>query len=57
MDVIVCCLGQRDSGGVLTTDISIVDSSLDAELTLLSHVTDPQHDSSSCTEARVREVS
>lgn len=58
MDVIVCYLGQGDSGGVLTTDnISIVDSSLDADLTLLSHVTDPLADSSSCTRARVRKVS
>lgn len=50
------CLGQEDSEGVLTTVISIVDSSLDAEQSLLSHVTDPLDESSGCRRTRVRQV-
>lgn len=50
---VIVCVGPGDSGCVLTTDISVVGSSLDAEPTLLGHMTGPLDDSSICAQVCV----
>lgn len=52
MDAMVC-LGQGDSCVLTTDNISIVDSSLDTDPTLLGHMTDPLDNSPICAQVCV----